>query len=827
MLRFLLLLFTLCYSFIFAQIRLINKTDDFLINQEYASATFIQKDAELFSLGENGFSIIWKDFREGEPKNYVQYFNRNGETIDSNYATSYSSLCYSDSGYTLQIRSNTAYDEFFISEVYTVYGNVIKPDGSSCGEKALAFINLPWCGTGWMGIHEDFKPVSNGFLYFLNAGGSVGVKRIDENCNLIYDSFNDEPKSYLAANISGAVTADDHYALFYYQSSYDKYADECGVFGIFYDSDNNVIADTVKLFDFDYDFLILDEAPKVYAATLSNDQYFVLVIDQMAKKIHFRTFWGNGFPASQKKSVDLEGTLHTAEYSRITPFFTSPPTEDGFQVFFSIADGSYGSEKKESYILKFNGDGSLFGQIYKSEYLFPNIGKTVVKVSGNTFFAPYENGKDVFLSNLNDFDFLDNKLINDDVYGGNQSSPVVSVRNDGTFFAMWEDEESFYGGAIDANGNSIGNEYELYNTHAKFFKNGNAIAACKKFCGNEWKAGYRILDSNMISTRMELIAKNTVDYKLLITGEVISDDLALIEYANNDSIFVILTDNEGNILKEKFLTSFTFPYGLRIFKEDENSFWIAWYNGAKKIDKDLNIIDEFNRCFTSYLGDEKFLFVQYDVFEKELLFSITDKYNNIVAKDIFVAANAADWNSKRLINDIFLFTYLRDNSLYAKAFTNKGEPAGSEILISSDKTSNKKEATFTVSGDKALFVWSDDRLGIAGYDIFGSIFSLEEITTEIADETIADRFALNQNYPNPFNPATTIDYFIPQSFSGEKVTLKVYNALGKEVAVLINEIQTSGKHKVNFNGGSLASGVYYFSLRAGNKQITKKGVLLK
>ncbi|NOX19373.1 MAG: T9SS type A sorting domain-containing protein [Chlorobi bacterium] len=827
MLRFLLLLLSLCSTITFAQIRFTNKTDDFLINREYSPATFIQEDPELFPMGDKGFSVLWKDYREGEPKNYVQFFNFNGEPVDTNFASDYSNFCYSDSGCTLEIRSQTYYDEVLGEGLYAVYGNIVKPDNSSCGEKALAFVNLPWCGTGWMGIHEDFKPASNGFLYFLNAGGSVGVKRIDENCNLVYDSFSEEPKSYLAANISGAVTSDDDYALFYYQSSEKKYADGCGVYGIFYDSNNNVLADTVKIFDFNYGFLIFDEAPKVYAAALSNDQYLVLTIDQMAKKIYYQTFLKNGFPASQPTSVSLEGTLHTAEYSRITSFFSSPISEDGFQIFFSIADGNYDSEKTESYIVKFNGDGSLFGQIYKSDYVFPDIGKSVVNKSGNIFYAPFSDGKDVFLSDLNDFDFINNRLINDDTFGGNQSHPAVSIRNDGTFFAMWQDEESFYGRTINENGNLIGDEYELYNTHAKFFKNGGAIAACKRFCGSEWKAGYRILDSNMVSIRTELIARNDDGYKLVITGEVISDDLALVEYANNDSLFVLLVNGAGDILNEKFLTEISFPDGLKIYKENDNVFWIAWHNGAKKIDADLNILDEFNGNFTSYLGDDKFLFAYYDDDLEELRFSILDKDHNIVVENVSAAEQVSNWRAERLTKDIFLFTYFRNNSLYAKAFTNKGEIAGSETLVSSDNTSNKKEAAFGVSGDKILFTWVDDRLGVAGYDIFGAVFNFEDIISDAVDETTIAKFELKQNYPNPFNPSTTIEYVIPQSLAGKKVALKVFNSLGKEVAVLVNETENYGKHKITFDGSFLASGVYYFSLRAGDKQITKKGVLLK
>ncbi len=85
-------------------------------------------------------------------------------------------------------------------------------------------------------------------------------------------------------------------------------------------------------------------------------------------------------------------------------------------------------------------------------------------------------------------------------------------------------------------------------------------------------------------------------------------------------------------------------------------------------------------------------------------------------------------------------------------------------------------------------------------------------------------FYLYQNYPNPFNPNTTIGYQIP---SAGKVSLKVYDILGKEVAVLVDEYKESGRYTVNFTGVNLASGVYLSKLEACNLVSSKKLVLMK
>jgi len=93
------------------------------------------------------------------------------------------------------------------------------------------------------------------------------------------------------------------------------------------------------------------------------------------------------------------------------------------------------------------------------------------------------------------------------------------------------------------------------------------------------------------------------------------------------------------------------------------------------------------------------------------------------------------------------------------------------------------------------------------------------------DNNIPCEYSLNQNYPNPFNPSTTIEFNIPES--GD-VQLGVYDVLGKEVAVLINNSLDAGNHKVNFSAANLSSGVYFYSLKFNGKQtITKKMILAK
>jgi hypothetical protein len=85
-------------------------------------------------------------------------------------------------------------------------------------------------------------------------------------------------------------------------------------------------------------------------------------------------------------------------------------------------------------------------------------------------------------------------------------------------------------------------------------------------------------------------------------------------------------------------------------------------------------------------------------------------------------------------------------------------------------------------------------------------------------------YALMQNYPNPFNPTTLIQYTVPERIH---VSLKVYNVLGQEVALLVNEEKTAGRYDARFDAKNLSSGAYFYLLRAGSFVQLRKLMLLK
>jgi hypothetical protein len=98
------------------------------------------------------------------------------------------------------------------------------------------------------------------------------------------------------------------------------------------------------------------------------------------------------------------------------------------------------------------------------------------------------------------------------------------------------------------------------------------------------------------------------------------------------------------------------------------------------------------------------------------------------------------------------------------------------------------------------------------------------ITAVKVNNAIPEQFSMEQNYPNPFNPTTAINYAIEAT---GKVTLKVYDLTGREVATLVDQVQTPGSYRAALNAYDLPTGSYFYVLAKNNSRIVKKMTLIK
>lgn len=126
-------------------------------------------------------------------------------------------------------------------------------------------------------------------------------------------------------------------------------------------------------------------------------------------------------------------------------------------------------------------------------------------------------------------------------------------------------------------------------------------------------------------------------------------------------------------------------------------------------------------------------------------------------------------------------------------------------------------------GVRLVPVWTDERAGGFNTDIFTSeideLLASGEVTGNLPIE-----YSLGQNYPNPFNPSTRIFFSLP---AASEIKLEVYNSLGSLVKTIASGSFPAGNHSLNFNSGSMPSGVYFYRLSTGTFTETKKMILIK
>ena len=169
-----------------------------------------------------------------------------------------------------------------------------------------------------------------------------------------------------------------------------------------------------------------------------------------------------------------------------------------------------------------------------------------------------------------------------------------------------------------------------------------------------------------------------------------------------------------------------------------------------------------------------------------------------------------------------------NNLVHLVSFT----PSSEARPIFDDLTSNTFYAGFRINKqDEGNFIFIAGRpyrfnstASFENYDFIIDNWMSIAATGVDEDNSIITDYTLSQNYPNPFNPVTIISYSIPYK---SYVTLKIFDVLGKEIETLVDETKETGRYNVNFNAAKLSSGVYIYSIKAGDFFESKKMILLK
>jgi len=191
-----------------------------------------------------------------------------------------------------------------------------------------------------------------------------------------------------------------------------------------------------------------------------------------------------------------------------------------------------------------------------------------------------------------------------------------------------------------------------------------------------------------------------------------------------------------------------------------------------------------------------------------------------------------NWNPTGLTNTPYYFYGLAEDGdfLYAGGSTNSNEMG---LFWSTNKGSTWDSLSILESRPyKGISSMVIVDLGMRIYKTglfmgtYGSgVLSFDVPIVNVNNEReLIKVFSLSQNYPNPFNPSTNIEFEIPDYVF---VSLKIYDVLGNELAVLLDEEKSPGNYKTAFHAYGLASGVYFYQLKAGSFIQTKKMLLIR
>ncbi len=162
------------------------------------------------------------------------------------------------------------------------------------------------------------------------------------------------------------------------------------------------------------------------------------------------------------------------------------------------------------------------------------------------------------------------------------------------------------------------------------------------------------------------------------------------------------------------------------------------------------------------------------------------------------------------------------NLLVEICFNNSSYTSNTTVNGTAATNMNKHNHSDLSSGDGCTQITSPGSSYTARPNI--SLWFETGTNTPVNPSVIPNVFELAQNYPNPFNPVTKINFQVPRQ---EMVTLRVYDMLGREVALLVNEVKMPGYYSVEFNAGNLSSGVYTYRMTAGTFDKTMRMVIIK
>lgn len=842
------LLFTLIhflfYSIIFPQSQL-SKISDFKISTDNIVSQFIQSSPKLFLNGRNRFLTTWQDSRDGEISTYAQFFDSLAHPVGVNFkiAGDKKIVFNTDSSYMVISINYTSggidgYNINFIGNLYDQNNNLIK-------STKVGSIYILYESTDWIEKAYSIIDSKEGYLFCLNNHSYIEIKKVDRSGTLKevwLPTYTDPNGAWINRN------SNYNYMITYFNGSegvVDNDTLSQGLYASFFSKDDSLLAMDVLLDKFlgDQENTRFDKnnLPQVKINIVQDTLFQVFWIYKDSLALKYAVFTDSGKQVGTTKTFALpHSTLSNNEQRMLQNFTFSNFSGNVCAVFISMTEGTGEYARFQNSILYYSSSGELVDVNYYDSK-FPSLGEQIFKAKENEFYLPSMENNDIYLSELSSSSINDILKINSEETGSNDVNPFITVYDNTANFVTWENETEILGQKVDLSGNLLGNPVKLKGKDCTFSEDGKCFNIWKKeFLPDSAQIGFSIYDKDWKLIKDSSLAFSAKAYNLNSEIDKINDSLFVQVVSNQNFTKVRTLTNDFEVIKEASLTGDS-KLMIKIFKNDNNSFWMYNYNMKQLYSINLEPLSQaYSKIYADfYIGNSRFLNTYnnrysaypYPYILDALIGKIYSVNGDVIKDDINLGLAVDEYAIDRLPSNKFINLYRTDKSIYTRAFDNDGNMVADKFIVNSNIVTFKKNPAFVLNNNKLCFVWAEARTPGLGYDIYGSIIDLSYIVSvdDKKQNVIPEQFSLSQNYPNPFNPTTKIKYTIPSNVDANRlnVELKVYDVLGKKVATLVNKEQSPGEYEVSFDGSKLSSGIYFYVLSYGESILSRKMCLIK
>ncbi|MBK7104627.1 MAG: T9SS type A sorting domain-containing protein [Ignavibacteriae bacterium] len=816
---------------------------DFRVSKDELFSSFKQANPNLFSNSSKEFIVAWEDYRLGDLNYFAQRFDSLGNKIGSNFKvnSNFDIVLDAEDGF-LNI-SNEYYENFFDVGNRSVYASIFNSNNEIIKDEfLLGNITLPWCGTGYLGYGFKTIKSENGFTFGIRDNGKLDLIYLDELGNITSNyHFSDSTNATSLINFDICSLSNKTILTWINYNTWEQIPDSIEINSSILDNlKNSRINIKVKKTDQNIEQYLYNNSELFKNVSLTDSTFLIFDLINGPFELSFRKFDLDGKKLTNDTLIKLNENFDSNFTYSIRSFNVSSMRDNKFAVNISYDSGAV---NLYNFILIFNKNGELL-KIYSEKSVVQNgINERIFMLSDNEFLSAKFIDDDIYLIKKNVFIETERIKINDDISGSNETNPQITAINENKFFVAWSNERNFYGQKISQNGIIEESEIILEGNEVVFLENSTLVNLWKdRISGDQLQLGFSIYNSNN-----ELIRKDTIqicNYYNYSENLIKLTDTTFCIISGSESTKLTSYNNFGELVKEIGLPNFQYPNPKKLYIEGKN-LWVKWGNNLQLFQNNLEPISSiYVNDFNEYIGSNKFLsfYSNFNNYGYDLKGTIKSHYGDTLVSNIdfsdipYLEYYNGNVSVVPLLNSKFLVLYSL-NSLdggqysYYRVYTHEGKIEYAKQIIHQKSVFSTKNSNALISNNKVFFVWSDLRERNIGYDIYCNIYNLNVITEveDPQDNYIKNEFELMQNYPNPFNPITTIKYNIPiyAKSENQNVKLIVYDILGKEVKILVNEKKNSGNYEIQFDGSNLASGIYFYKLSYGKYSSTKKFVLMK